>query len=90
MAAVNGRVEVLIDGGIRRGSDMVKAICLGARAVLIGRSYAYGLACAGEAGVVRALEILQDDMKRTLQLLGCDTVAQLNSSLIVYPCQWRS
>jgi len=90
VAAVNGRVEVLIDGGIRRGSDMVKAICLGARAVLIGRSYAYGLACAGEAGVVRALEILRYDMKRTLQLLGCDTVAQLNSSLIDYPCQWRS
>src|SRR5439155_2663701 len=90
VAAVNGRVEVLIDGGVRRGSDIVKAICLGARAVLIGRSYAYGLACAGETGVVRALEILRYDMKRTLQLLGCDTVAQLNSSLIDYPCQWRS
>jgi isopentenyl diphosphate isomerase/L-lactate dehydrogenase-like FMN-dependent dehydrogenase len=87
VAAVNGRAEVLMDGGVRRGSDMVKAICLGARAVLIGRSYAYGLACAGEAGVARVLEIFQEDMRRTLQLLGCGTLADLDSSLISYPCE---
>ena len=55
------RIEVLIDGGIRRGSDIVKALCLGARAVLIGRAYAYGLAAAGEAGVARAIDILATD-----------------------------
>ena len=60
VAAVNGQIEVLMDGGIRRGSDIVKAICLGARAVLCGRAYAYGLAAAGEAGITRALEILRD------------------------------
>ena len=80
--AVNGRAEVLMDGGIRRGSDIVKAICLGARAVLIGRAYAYGLAAAGEAGVARALEILRADVDRTLRLLGCPCVAALNSSYI--------
>ena len=56
VAAANGRIEVLIDGGIRRGSDIVKALCLGARAVLIGRAYVYGLGAAGEAGVARAIE----------------------------------
>jgi isopentenyl diphosphate isomerase/L-lactate dehydrogenase-like FMN-dependent dehydrogenase len=81
-AAVNGRAEVLMDGGIRRGSDIVKAVCLGARAVLVGRAYAYGLAAAGEAGVARALEILRNDVERTLRLLGCSAVAELNSSYI--------
>ena len=61
VAAVNGQAEVLLDGGIRRGSDVVKALCLGARAVLIGRAYAYGLGAAGGAGVARAIEILQAD-----------------------------
>src|SRR5216683_3393826 len=88
VAAVNGRIEVLMDGGVRRGGDIVKAMCLGARAVLIGRSYAYGLACAGEAGVARALQILQDDMQRTLSLLGCSTAMKLDSSLISYPHEW--
>jgi len=82
VAAVNGRVEVLMDGGIRRGSDIVKAVCLGARAVLVGHAYAYGLAAAGEAGVARALEILRDDVERTLRLLGCPAVAELNSSYL--------
>src|SRR5690348_1631080 len=75
VAAVGGQTEVLMDGGIRRGSDIVKAICLGARAVLVGRAYAYGLAAAGEAGVTRALDILRADMKRTLELLGCAAIS---------------
>jgi L-lactate dehydrogenase (cytochrome) len=79
---VNGKVEVLMDGGVRRGSDIVKAICLGARAVLIGRAYAYGLAAAGHAGVARALEILREDVERTLRLLGCASVAQLDASYV--------
>jgi isopentenyl diphosphate isomerase/L-lactate dehydrogenase-like FMN-dependent dehydrogenase len=82
VSAVDGRAEVLMDGGIRRGSDIVKAICLGARAVLVGRAYAYGLAAAGEAGVARALEILRADVERTLRLLGCSCVAALDSSYI--------
>jgi L-lactate dehydrogenase (cytochrome) len=65
VAAVNGRAEILMDGGVRRGSDVVKALCLGARAVLIGRAYAYGLAAAGQAGVARALESLRADVDRT-------------------------
>ena len=82
VAAVHGRAEVLMDGGIRRGSDIVKAICLGARAVLVGRAYAYGLAAAGTAGVARAIEILRADVERTLPLLGCPSVATLSASLV--------
>src|SRR5207253_768646 len=59
IAAVNGQVEVLLDGGIRKGSDVVKAVCVGARAVLVGRAYAYGLGAAGASGVARAIDILR-------------------------------
>jgi L-lactate dehydrogenase (cytochrome) len=89
VAAVNGQVEVLMDGGIRRGSDIVKAICLGAKAVLCGRAYAYGLAAAGEAGVARALEILRADVDRTLKLLGCTSIAELDRSYVDVPVNWR-
>jgi len=88
--AVNGRAEVLMDGGIRRGSDIVKAICLGARAVLIGRAYAYGLGAAGEAGVARAIEILRADLQRTLALLGCESIAALDRSYVDLPASWAS
>ncbi|MEQ1472509.1 MAG: alpha-hydroxy acid oxidase [Candidatus Acidiferrum sp.] len=90
VAAVNGRTEVLMDGGIRRGTDIVKAICLGARAVLCGRAYAYGLAAAGEPGVARAIEILREDVKRTLVLLGCPSVAALDSSYVRMPREWAA
>jgi isopentenyl diphosphate isomerase/L-lactate dehydrogenase-like FMN-dependent dehydrogenase len=90
VAAVNGRVEVLMDGGIRRGSDIVKAICLGARAVLCGRAYAYGLAAAGEAGVTRALEILRADLERTLRLLGCPSVSALDRTYVNVPSSWQA
>jgi len=78
--AVGGRIEILMDGGIRRGGDVVKALCLGARAVLVGRAYAYGVAAGGEAGVTRAIEILREDVVRTLTLLGCPSVRDLNCS----------
>lgn len=81
-AAVGGQIEVLVDGGIRRGSDVVKALCLGARAVLIGRAYAYGLAAAGTDGVARVLELLRSDLDRTMKLLGCESVSQLDRSWI--------
>jgi isopentenyl diphosphate isomerase/L-lactate dehydrogenase-like FMN-dependent dehydrogenase len=87
--AVNGQVEVLMDGGVRRGTDIVKAICLGARAVLCGRAYAYGLAAAGEAGVTRAIEILRTDVERTLRLLGCSSVAALDRSYVNVPKSWE-
>jgi L-lactate dehydrogenase (cytochrome) len=86
--AVKGRVEVLMDGGIRRGTDIVKALCMGARAVLCGRAYAYGLAAAGEAGVDRAIEILRTDLERTLRLLGCASVGELDGSYVNVPKSW--
>ena len=82
VAAVNGQCEVLMDGGIRRGSDIVKALALGARAVLVGRAYAYGLAAAGEAGVTKALQILKADVERTLKLLGCASIDMLSRSYV--------
>ena len=88
VAAVNGRAEVLLDGGIRRGGDIVRALCLGARAVLAGRAYAYGLGAAGEAGVTRAIQILRDDVVRTLKLLGCASVAELDRSYVDVPADW--
>jgi L-lactate dehydrogenase (cytochrome) len=88
VAAVNGQAEVLMDGGVRRGSDIVKAICLGARTVLLGRAYAFGLAAAGKSGVARALEILRDDVERTLRLIGCPSVSALDSSYVNIPKHW--
>jgi L-lactate dehydrogenase (cytochrome) len=88
--AVNGQVEVLMDGGVRRGSDIIKAICLGARAVLCGRAYAYGLAAAGAVGVARAIDILRADLERTLRLLGCPAIAALDHSYINIPQNWES
>jgi L-lactate dehydrogenase (cytochrome) len=88
VAAVNGRAEVLMDGGVRRGSDIVKALCLGARAVLVGRAFAYGLAAAGESGVARALEILHADLERTVKLLGCAALSELNRSFLDVPSGW--
>jgi L-lactate dehydrogenase (cytochrome) len=88
VAAVDGQAEVLLDGGIRRGSDVVKALCLGARAVLIGRAYAYGLAAGGEAGVNRAIEILRTDVIRTMKLLGCASTRNLDRSFVDVPSEW--
>ncbi|MGH9386487.1 MAG: alpha-hydroxy acid oxidase [Vicinamibacterales bacterium] len=88
VSAVAGRAEVLLDGGIRRGSDVVKALCLGARAVLIGRAYAYGLGAAGEAGVARAIEILRADIVRTLKLLGCASTSALDRTFVDVPAEW--
>jgi isopentenyl diphosphate isomerase/L-lactate dehydrogenase-like FMN-dependent dehydrogenase len=82
VAAVNNQGEVLMDSGIRRGSDIVKAICLGARAVLCGRAFAYGLAAAGEPGVTRAIDVLRSDLERCLKLLGCPSVSDLNQKYV--------
>jgi isopentenyl diphosphate isomerase/L-lactate dehydrogenase-like FMN-dependent dehydrogenase len=77
VAAVDGRVEVLIDGGIRRGTDVVKALALGARAVLAGRAPLWGLAADGEAGARRVLELLQAEILGALQLIGCTSPADV-------------
>jgi L-lactate dehydrogenase (cytochrome) len=88
--AVKGRIEILMDGGIRRGTDIAKALAMGARAVLCGRAYAYGLAAAGEAGVDRAIDILRVDLDRTLRLLGCPSVAALDRSYVNVPKSWEA
>ncbi|HWP57873.1 MAG TPA: alpha-hydroxy acid oxidase [Candidatus Acidoferrales bacterium] len=83
VAAVRGRAEVLLDGGIRRGGDVVKALALGAKAVLIGRPLFWGLAVDGESGVVRVLEILREEMEITMAKCGRPTIASIDSSVIV-------
>ena len=88
VAAVGGKTTVLMDGGIRRGSDIVKALILGARAVLVGRAYAWGLGAAGGAGDARAIEILTADLHRTLRLLGCASLSELDPSLIELPADF--
>ena len=86
--AVNGQIEVLMDGGVRRGGDVIKAICMGARAVLVGRAYAYGLAAAGAPGVNRAIAILRADLERTMKLLGCGSIGDLDKAYIDLPRDW--
>ncbi len=88
VAAAGTSLDVLMDGGIRRGSDIVKALCLGAKAVLVGRGYAYGLAAAGEPGVSRAIEIFRADLIRTLTLLGVSSVGALDRTLVDVPREW--
>ena len=88
--AVKGRTEILLDGGIRRGSDIVKAISMGASAVLIGRAYAYGLGAGGHAGVARAIDILKVDVIRTLKLLGCAAIKDLDGSYVDVPSDWTA
>jgi L-lactate dehydrogenase (cytochrome) len=89
VAAAGAHLEVLFDGGIRRGSDIAKALALGARAVLIGRAYAYGLGAGGGPGVQRTVDILRGDLVRTLKLLGCPSTAALDRTYIETPGQRR-
>jgi isopentenyl diphosphate isomerase/L-lactate dehydrogenase-like FMN-dependent dehydrogenase len=78
--AVDGRVEVLVDGGIRRGADVVKALALGARAVLAGRAPLWGLVVDGEAGAQRVLELLREEIRLALQLIGCPSPTDVTSA----------
>jgi 4-hydroxymandelate oxidase len=84
-ARVAGRVPVFVDGGVRRGTDVLKALALGASAVLIGRPYLWGLAAAGEAGVRRVLDLLRDELELAMALCGCPRIADINASLVVRP-----
>jgi L-lactate dehydrogenase (cytochrome) len=83
--AVQGKVPVLLDGGIRRGADVVKAIALGATACMIGRAWLYGLASGGQAGVERAITILQEEIDLALALLGCARLTDLDGSALARP-----
>jgi len=86
---VGDRTEVLFDSGIRRGGDVVKAMALGARAVLVGRAYVWGLAARGEEGVSDVLESLRRGIDGTLALLGCPSVHDLDPSYLHVP-NWPS
>jgi L-lactate dehydrogenase (cytochrome)/(S)-mandelate dehydrogenase len=81
--AVDGHVPVLMDGGVRRGADVVKALALGARACLIGRPQLWGLAVAGEAGVAHVLEIYRREIDRVMGLCGAATIADIDGSLVM-------
>jgi 4-hydroxymandelate oxidase len=83
--AIDGRSEVLVDSGVRRGTDMLKALALGAKAVLIGRPYIWGLAVDGEAGVKRVLDLLREEFLIAMSLAGCVTVDEINRELIFRP-----
>ena len=80
--AVGGRVEIICDGGVRRGSDIVKAVALGATACMAGRAYLYGLAAGGELGVDKVLEMFAGDLRRTMALLGAASVKELSSDYL--------
>ncbi|MFZ5892765.1 MAG: alpha-hydroxy acid oxidase [Myxococcota bacterium] len=81
-AAVGDKVPLLLDGGIRRGTDVIKAIALGARAVAVGRPILWGLAANGEAGVLQVLELLRDELRRGLSLCGCRSLSDLDGSFV--------
>lgn len=81
-AEVGSRLAVLVDGGFRRGSDVLKALALGAHGVLVGRAVLYGLAAGGEAGASHAINVLRTEMERTMTLLGCRTIAEVGRHLI--------
>ena len=85
--AVAGRAEVLVDGGIRRGSDILKALALGARAVLVGRPYLWALAVGGEAGVTHMLGVLRDELDLDMALAGRPTIASIDATLVAPPRQ---
>ena len=80
--ALGDRVEIICDGGVRRGSDLIKAVALGARAVSIGRAYLYGLGAAGERGVDHVVQLLTTDVRRTMALLGVSSIADLSPELL--------
>jgi len=85
VAAAGGRAEVLLDGGVRRGTDVIKALALGARAVLIGRPYVYGLIVGGEDGAAAVLDVFRQEIDRDLTLMGVGDVADLDASCLVTP-----
>jgi L-lactate dehydrogenase (cytochrome) len=82
--AIGQRTEIICDGGVRRGSDIVKALALGANAVMAGRAYLYGLGAAGEPGVDHVLGMFSSDMKRTMALIGCTTIKEVSRDFVTF------
>ncbi|MBW4557559.1 MAG: alpha-hydroxy-acid oxidizing protein [Trichormus sp. ATA11-4-KO1] len=82
VAAVDGRVEVLLDGGIRRGTDILKALAIGAKALMIGRPILWGLAVGGQAGVSHVISLLQNELNVAMALSGCTQLQNVDSSLV--------
>ena len=82
VAAVGTRLTVLVDGGFRRGTDVIKALALGAQAVMLGRATLYGLIAGGQPGVERALEILTSEIDRVLGQLGCNSIGELSPRFV--------
>lgn len=80
--AVQGRMELLVDGGVRRGTDVLKALAVGAQAVLIGRPYVWGLAADGEAGAVRVLALLRTEFELAMALCGVTKVSEISRALV--------
>jgi len=80
--ALHDRLEIICDGGVRRGTHVIKALAMGASACSIGRGYLYPLAAGGQAGVERGLSLLRDEVERTMALLGCNSIENLGSSFI--------
>jgi 4-hydroxymandelate oxidase len=83
VAAVDGKAEVLLDGGIRRGTDILKALALGAKAVLIGRPVLWGLAVSGETGVADIINLLKEELTTAMALSGCARLEDIDSSLVI-------
>ena len=82
VAAVGSKLEVLLDSGVRRGSDVIRAVALGAKGVLAGRAMLYGLAAGGEAGVSRALDLLREETVRTMGMLGARNIGEVDGDLL--------
>ena len=82
VAAVNGQAEVILDGGLRRGTDVLKALALGAKACMTGRPFLYGLAAGGAAGVEKALDIFAAEIRRDMMLAGCPTIEAIGADLV--------
>ena len=85
LQALGGRIPVIVDSGFRRGSDVVKALALGADMVYVGRSTLYGVGAGGEAGATRAINIFREEIDRVMALIGCPDIAGLNSDYLVLP-----
>jgi (S)-mandelate dehydrogenase len=83
--AVKGKMSVLVDGGVRRGVDAIKAVALGAEGVMLGRATLFGAVAAGEAGARRAIEILRDELVRSMQLSGVRSIPEIGPDLLAPP-----
>ncbi|HRN53923.1 MAG TPA: alpha-hydroxy-acid oxidizing protein, partial [Gemmatimonadaceae bacterium] len=86
--AVGGKMDVLMDGGVRRGTDAIKAVALGAKAVLLGRAYVYALLAAGEPGVRKMLDLFRQQISEGMQFLGAEKLGDLDPSLLDFPASW--